>query len=170
MSNSKSKDIKQMVIYDIRIDESSNAFVLILVDVEGKSYLPIWIGQFEATSILMELKDVTPSRPFTHDLLHSVIGQLKGKIDRIVVTDLIEGTFYARLHIKHAKEVLKIDCRPSDAVSLAVRARVPIFVKEKVLKEAGITIEKKKDKADEGKELEEFRDFLSKVNPEDFEG
>lgn len=174
-----SNDVKQMVIYDIRIDEDANAFVLILVDVENKVFLPIWIGHFEATAILLELKDVKPQRPFTHDLLKNIIEEMGGKPVRVVIDDLRESTFYAKIHMYYNDRLLEIDSRPSDAVALAVRARVPIFASSHVLDSAGIKIDSYQSGAashEQGelfeeelnKKIEEFRNFLSHVNPEDF--
>lgn len=168
-----------MVIYDVRMDEDSNAFVLILVDVESKVFLPIWIGHFEATSILMELQDVKPPRPFTHDLLKNTIKALGGKPERVVITEIKDSTFYASIDIKQADNIIHLDARPSDAIALAVRTRIPIFAEQQVLDEAGIYLENiiNDEKQDQpelfdnelNKKLEEFRKFLEKVKPEDFQ-
>lgn len=170
--------LKQMVIYDVRMDEEANAFVLILVDVESKVFLPIWIGHFEATSILFEIRDVKPPRPFTHDLLINVISALGGKPKRVVITEIRDRTFYAVIDIQAGNRIIRIDSRPSDAVALAVRSRIPIFAEARVLTEAGIFLEQLTLGEDEGqkelfdnelnKKIEEFRQFLEKIKPEDF--
>jgi len=168
-----------MVIYDVRMDEDSNAFVLILVDVESKIFLPIWIGHFEATSILMELQDVKPPRPFTHDLLKNTIKALGGKPEQVVITEIKDRTFYASIDIKQEDNIIRLDARPSDAIALAVRTRIPIFADQQVLEEAGIYLEnivdeKKQDQpelfdSELNRKIEEFRKFLEKVKPEDFQ-
>ena len=173
------KKLKQMVIYDVRMDEDSNAFVLILVDVESKIFLPIWIGHFEATSILMELQDVKPPRPFTHDLLKNTIKALGGKPEQVVITEIKDRTFYASIDIKQEDNIIRLDARPSDAIALAVRTRIPIFADQQVLEEAGIYLEnivdeKKQDQpelfdSELNRKIEEFRKFLEKVKPEDFQ-
>lgn len=170
--------LKQMVIYDVRMDEEANAFILILVDVETRIFLPIWIGHFEATSILFELRDVRPPRPFTHDLLRNIIHALGGKPQRVVISDIKDRTFYAVIDIKVGKEVISVDSRPSDAVALAVRSRIPIYADSRVLEEAGIFLEQitGQESAEEkelfdnelNKKIEEFRQFLEKIKPEDF--
>ncbi|MCX7831545.1 MAG: bifunctional nuclease family protein, partial [Actinobacteria bacterium] len=171
--------LRQMVIYDVRMDEEANAFVLILVDVESKVFLPIWIGHFEATSILFELREVRPERPFTHDLLKNIIQALGGKPQRVVISEIKDRTFYALIDIKSGSKLLRIDSRPSDAVALAVRSRIPIFAEASVLIEAGIFLDQIAQGEDEeqkeifdselNKKIEEFRQFLDRVKPEDFQ-
>jgi bifunctional DNase/RNase len=161
------------------MDEDSNAFVLILVDVESKVFLPIWIGHFEATAILMELQDIQPPRPFTHDLLKNTIIALGGKLERVVITEIKDRTFYALIDIKQGNSLIRLDSRPSDAIALAVRSRIPIFAEQEVLDEAGISLENVVSEEETNqpklfdnelnKKIEEFRKFLESISPEDFQ-
>ncbi len=171
-------NLRQMIIYDVRMDEESNAFVLILVDAEKKIFLPIWIGQFEATSILLELRDIKPERPFTHDLLRNVINNLGGKVKRVTITEIRNRTFYAIISIQKNGDLIDIDSRPSDAIALAVRERVPIFAEEEVLEVAGIKLDSlmSEEEAEQpelfneelSRRIEEFKKFLDEISPEDF--
>lgn len=170
--------IKQMVIYDVRMDEEADAFVLILVDAEGKVFLPIWIGHFEAAAILFELREVKPPRPFTHDLLKNIIQTLGGKPQRVVITEIKESTFYAIIDILQEERTVHIDSRPSDAIALATRAKIPIFATKEVLDKAGIKLESimAHDNPEQpelfneelNKKIEEFKKFLDHITPEDF--
>ncbi len=152
-----------MLVHGINLDVVTNQPVIILRDVSSERFLPIWIGQFEATAILMELQGVTPQRPLTHDLLKSALDSLGAAVTRIVITELHEGTFFARIHLERGIEKLELDSRPSDAIALAVRLSVPIFAAESVLDQAAIVAED-----GEEKEVEEFRAFLEHINPDDF--
>lgn len=153
----------EMEVHGVNLDVLTNQPVIILKDAQTNRYLPIWIGQFEATAILMEIQGIHPSRPLTHDLLKTVIDTLKAKITSIVISDLKEGTFYAQIHMSSNGSELQIDARPSDAIALAVRSNVPIFAVDDVLDQAAIT----NDAPDED-EVERFREFLDNVKPEDF--
>ena len=152
-----------MELHGVNLDVLTNQPVVILRDPSGKRFLPIWIGQFEATAILMELQGVKPSRPLTHDLLRSMIEAFEASIEQIVIDDLKDGTFFAKIHLKTNGAALLIDARPSDAIALAVRTQAPIFAKESVLEKASVlTGEGEED------EVERFRDFLDHIRPEDF--
>ncbi len=126
----------QMLVHGINLDVITNQPVIILRDLEAHRFLPIWIGQFEATSILMEIQGIKPSRPLTHDLLKALVEALGAEVVRIIINDLKEGTFYARIHLCRNGEELDIDSRPSDAIALAVRWGAPIYVAEKVIEKA----------------------------------
>ncbi len=153
----------QMLVHGINLDIVSNQPVVILKDLQSHCYLPIWIGQFEATSILMELQGIKPTRPLTHDLLKTLLETFNIQPVRVVITDLIDGTFYARLILNFQEQEFEIDSRPSDAIAIAVRFGVPIYATEQVIKQASVV-------TDEGEEvkIEQFRNFLEKLNPEDF--
>lgn len=154
----------QMQIHGINLDMLTNQPVIILKDMEAKRFLPIWIGQFEATAILMELQGIESARPLTHDLLKSVISNLEADLEKVVIDDIEDGTFYAKLHFKQkGKKSMKIDARPSDAIALAVRMKVPIFALDKVVNKATVPAE-----VGEEDEINKFREFLESVNPEDF--
>lgn len=153
----------EMEVHGVNLDMLTNQPVIILKDLKSNRFLPIWIGQFEATAILMEVQGIRPSRPLTHDLLKTVIDTLKAHVNRIVINDLKEGTFYAQIHMSIDSSSLQIDARPSDAIALAVRTNAPIFADESVLDQAAITNE-----GGEEEEIERFREFLENVKPEDF--
>lgn len=120
---------------------SGGAYALILSEAEGNRRLPIIIGTFEAQAIALELESIKPPRPMTHDLLKNIVLSFDTEIDRIVINDLNNGTFYAQIHFKKNDDKVELDARPSDAIALAIRFGAPIFVHEKVLDEAGIISE-----------------------------
>lgn len=153
----------EMEVHGVNLDVLTNQPVIILKELESNRYLPIWIGQFEATAILMEIQGIHPSRPLTHDLLKTIIDSLNGKILRVIVNDLHDGTFFAKIYISVDSKELEIDARPSDAIALAVRSSIPIYASDNVLEQAAITSE---DGDDE--EVERFKEFLESVKPEDF--
>ena len=155
--------MQEMKVHGVNLDVITNQPVIILKDAESHRFLPIWIGQFEATSILMEMQGVKPPRPLTHDLLRTIIDNLQASVVQIVINDLKDGTFFAKIHIEKDTAQLEIDARPSDAIALAVRAKVPIFADEKVLDTASIVSE-----SGEEEEIARFREFLKDVDPEDF--
>ena len=125
----------QMDLRRIIINEIDDQQVIVLKEVEGDRAFPIVIGFFEATSIDRRVKGMPSPRPLTHDLINSVIEQLGGELQDIVISDLREHTYFAKLRIRYEGELIDVDCRPSDAVALAVTAKVPIYVSEDVLSE-----------------------------------
>ncbi len=125
-------------IDSIRVSLMSQDRVVVLKEVDSDRYLPIWIGTFEAEAIRVELQDVPVTRPLTHDLLKNAIQQLGGEVQRIVVSDLRNDIFFARIVVSVDDRTLEIDSRPSDAIALAVRVEVPIFVDDGVMDRAGI--------------------------------
>jgi bifunctional DNase/RNase len=137
---------------------------VLLREREGERYLPIWIGAAEAAAIALSLQGVVTPRPMTHDLLKNILEDLAIEVQRIVVTELRDSTFYATIELKRQGENFEISSRPSDAIALAVRMATPIFASEDVLSEASILIP-----GDEEEEVEKFREFLDNVTPEDFE-
>lgn len=153
---------------EVRLDASNNQPVLILKDTTQPRYLPLWIGQPEALAIQLKIDDVEPPRPLTHDLTSSIIQNLGAKLTSVSITDFIDGVFYATIQFANHDAV---SARPSDAIALALRSEVPIFVAEEVMQAAGLPIEDLGDTADEEtaqEELERFREFLDQINPEDF--
>jgi bifunctional DNase/RNase len=110
--------------------------VVILRDTEKGNFLPIWVGVFEANAIALEMEKVTPPRPMTHDLLKNVLAELDTRVDRIVINDLRENTFFARIHLVQRDSPLSVDSRPSDAIALALRSHADIFVEEEVLEKS----------------------------------
>jgi bifunctional DNase/RNase len=156
----------EMELSGLGFDPRNMSPIVLLKDKEERNFLPIWIGMFEAAAIAMELQDFDAPRPMTHDLLVNVISRLGGTIERVIISDIKEDTFYAVLDVKAkgVKEVLKIDCRPSDAIAVAVRVDAPIFVAENVMLRAKM-VNQEKDK----EETEKFQEFLNTIKPEDFE-
>jgi bifunctional DNase/RNase len=145
--------------------------VILLREIESERQLPIWIGPFETDAIVVELQKVETARPLTHDLLKTVIEELGGNVSHILVNALVDDHFTARVFIDQNGDLQEIDSRPSDAIALAVRVQVPIFVANEVMDEAGITQEEEilsaeaAESSDE--ELDVFRDFLDTLDLED---
>ena len=125
----------QMELKRIIISEIHEQQVIMLKEVDGERSFSIMIGIFEATSIDRRVKRIASPRPLTHDLLNNVIESMGGEIQDIVVSDLKEHTYFAKLRVRHEGELIEVDCRPSDAIALAVTASVPIYVAEDVLEE-----------------------------------
>ncbi|TET29427.1 bifunctional nuclease family protein [Candidatus Aerophobetes bacterium] len=153
----------EVKVVNVAIDANSKMPVIVLKEKTGEKTLPIWIGLFEAQAIALALENVKPPRPLTHDLAKSLIEKLKGKVDKVVISDLRNNTFYAQILIKKNGESIKVDSRPSDAIAIALRLNVPIFIDEAVLDK--VTIGGKPIGDDE---LEEFRKRLKGLKPEDF--
>lgn len=160
-------------ISSLAVDPRTNQPVLILRPLEeepGHSrVLPIWIGQPEATAILLAIEGVELPRPLTHDLLKNVIESLDAYIERIEITRVEEGTFYAALVLRAEERTLAIDARPSDSIALAVRTGAPVFVADDVMESAAVP-DDSDESVDEEAELQAFREFLDHVDPEDFQG
>ena len=155
-----------MSLVGVRVEVPSNQPIVLLREHEGQRYLPIYIGPPEATAIVYALQGMDTPRPMTHDLFKTVLDDLSVKVDRVVITQLQEGTFYAEVELAREGGALRISSRPSDAIALAVRYedQVPIFVEEAVLDEAGVLFEAEEDE----EQIEQFREFLEQVSPEDF--
>lgn len=126
----------QMQVAGLTLDETTKAPILLLKQMDGDDVLPIWIGAMEAMAISIVINEVTVPRPLTHDLMLSTLTDLGASLSRIEIIDLKEGTFYAELELAIAGSHKRVDCRPSDAIALALRADAPIMVSETVLKEA----------------------------------
>ena len=126
----------EMTIKGLMLDPITNTPIVILKDKDGDRVLPIWVGLFEANAIALQIENVATQRPMTHDLLRNIITDLDGRVDRIVVSDLKENTFYAIVHLTVRGERVAVDARPSDAIALALRTRAPIMVEETVIENA----------------------------------
>ena len=126
----------EMSIKGLMVDPVTNMPIVILHDSDGKRVLPIWVGVFEANAIALQIENVSTPRPMTHDLLRDVIHNLNGDVQKIVVSDLKDNTFYAVLHVLVGGQVVVIDARPSDAIALALRVRAPIFAEDAVIEGA----------------------------------
>ena len=129
----------EVTIDSIRVSLMSQHRVVILKDVDSDRYLPIWIGPCEADAITVTLQEMEVSRPLTHDLLKNVINDLKARVQKVVVCDLKDNTFYALIYLDVNGDTVAVDARPSDAIALALRARVPIFAEASVLDRAGVS-------------------------------
>jgi bifunctional DNase/RNase len=153
----------ELNLVGVRVELPTNQPIVLLREREGDRYLPIWIGPPEATAIAFALQGIVTARPMTHDLMKNVLEEVGVRLERIVITELREGTFYATLQMSQNGSSYEVSSRPSDAIALAVRLNVPIFANEDVLSEASIVI-----RDDEEQEVEKFREFLDQVTPEDF--
>lgn len=171
----------ETVVESIRVSLVTQHRVVILREVEGDRHLPIWIGPFEAEAIAMVLQGVGSARPLPYDLLTNVISELGASVSRIVVSDLNQDVFYARIVLDHNGTEVPIDSRPSDAIALAVRAKIPILVDESVMERAGIQLGDEDDDVEEGsagreqfgdpvdeEQLSAFRDFIDSLDLDDF--
>ncbi|HYX26297.1 MAG TPA: bifunctional nuclease family protein [Thermoanaerobaculia bacterium] len=152
----------QVEIKGLMLDPSSNVPIVILRDVQSQMFLPIWIGVFEANAIALRLEGVEPPRPMTHDLLRSLLEQLGGKVEKIVISDLRESTFFAVIHVRNQSSALTIDARPSDAIALALRTESPIFVLRAVLDKAQAV-----DLASDAKDEEKLKKWLEEISPDE---
>jgi bifunctional DNase/RNase len=175
----------EMTIDSIRVSLMNYQRVVILKEKEADRYLPIWIGPSEADAIAVKLQDVTVPRPLTHDLLRSVIDTLGATINSIIVSELKNDTFYAKIILNVDGGQMEVDSRPSDALALAVRAGVPIFAEETVLDRAGILLDKETGKPliregeaggaakmvseEELGRMSAFRDFIDTLDLDDFD-
>lgn len=148
-----------MTIKGLMIDPITNMPIIILRDQEGQRVLPIWVGVFEANAIALQIENVQTPRPMTHDLLKNILDDLSTQVERIVVTDLKENTFYALIHLRTDGHARAVDARPSDAIALALRTHSPIFVEESVIQSAR-SVESAKENMDVGR-LQKWLENLS---------
>jgi uncharacterized protein len=170
------KTMIEVIIDSIRVSLMSQYRIVILKDMNSDRYLPIWIGPCEADAITIELQDVPPQRPLTHDLLRSSIGELGGKIIHILISDLRSDVYYARVVVDVNGKQVEIDSRPSDAIALAVRAKCPIFVADNVMERASIEpeedVEKRVNASTEDvpeDQLSAFKDFVNSLDLDDLD-
>ena len=168
----------EMTIESIRVSMMNYQRVVILREKGADRYLPIWIGPAEADAIAIKLQGVSVPRPMTHDLLNAIISTLGASVNSIIVHDLHDDTFYAKVILDVNGKQLEVDSRPSDAMALAVRAKVPIFAMESVLDTAGIIIDRETGKLkpvsgkisdEELNKMSAFRDFIDTLNLEDLD-
>jgi bifunctional DNase/RNase len=171
----------ELTIESIRVSLRNYQRVVILREKDAERYLPIWIGPAEADAIAVRLQDVSVARPLTHDLLTNVIEQLGGIVQSVVVNDLANDTFFAKINVERDGQTLEVDSRPSDAIAIAVRTRVPIYVDESVLNRAGVLLNAEGEPIEtaegrtggvtpeERERLSAFSDFISELDLDDFE-
>lgn len=153
----------EMSLVGVRVELPSNQPIVLLKEVTGDRYLPIWIGAVEATAIAFALQGIETPRPMTHDLLRDILDQTDVQVDRVLISELVDQTFYATISMGLNGKSVEVSSRPSDAIALAVRINAPIFASEDVLDQAGIEL-----RDEEETEVEKFREFLDQVTPEDF--
>jgi bifunctional DNase/RNase len=159
----------------VRVDLQSSNPVVLLEETEGAHRsLPIFVGAPEATAIAFALQGVELPRPMTHDLMTDVLETLGTRLERVVVTKLVESTFFAELQLRTGEQSRVISCRPSDAIALALRTHSPLYVADDLMDAEGLLIQPDDDDVDEDESPEEivgeFREFLDNVRPEDFSG
>ncbi|MCI0363856.1 MAG: bifunctional nuclease family protein [Phycisphaerales bacterium] len=145
--------IAQMKVRGLMFDPYNNTFIVILRDEENSEMLPIWVGKPEASSISFALEDVTTPRPMTHDLMKAVLDVVGAKVISVVISDLKENTYYAKVHLMYEDSEYSIDARPSDAIALALRTKAPIFANEEVIRKQA---------------SDELDQWLENLKPEDF--
>jgi bifunctional DNase/RNase len=151
-----------MTIKGLMIDPITNMPIIILRDREGERVLPIWVGVAEANAIALQIENIQTPRPMTHDLLRNVIQDLQAQVERVVVCDLKDNTFYALIHLQTAAGPVAIDARPSDAIALALRTRAPILVAEQVIDHA-----KTVDFSNEKQDADRLQQWLESLDPDE---
>jgi bifunctional DNase/RNase len=176
----------ETVVKSIRFSRITNGRVVMLKEVAGERYLPIWIGDFEAQAILMELQGVESPRPLPYDLMRAMVAELHGSIEHVVVNDLSMDVFYARIVVTVDGRTIELDSRPSDAIALALRSGSPIYVDEGVMERAGVNLDDDDTPIDteqrqtprvdsrgeprpDDEKLSIFRDFINTLDSDDLE-
>lgn len=152
----------EMKIKGLMIDPVTNMPIIMLRDPGSEAVLPIWVGLYEANAIALQLENISTPRPMTHDLLKNLLAQLHARVEKIVITELKENTFYALIHLDQEGKALTIDSRPSDAIALALRVGAPIFVEEDVISRAK-SVDMTKDAGDSDR----LRQWLEKLDPDE---
>ncbi|MCQ2738917.1 MAG: bifunctional nuclease family protein [bacterium] len=155
----------EMKVMGIALDVRTNSPIVVLHDLENRKALPIWIGSAEASAIIRCIEGLSVTRPMTHDLLNNVIKQTGYKVEKIEINDVEKETYYSTIYISKGDEVIEIDSRPSDAIAIAMRAEVPIYVTSNVLMNGSVSTDAAKDE----EEAQEFKDFIQNIKPSDFE-
>jgi uncharacterized protein len=153
----------ELSLVGVRVELPSNQPIVLLKETQGERYLPIWIGAVEATAIAFALQGVETPRPMTHDLLRDIMRETDIQVERVLINELVDSTFFAVIRMALDGRTTEVSSRPSDAIALAVRIDAPIFAAEEVLEQAGIEL-----KDEEETEVQKFRAFLDQVTPEDF--
>jgi len=161
----------EMFVGGLTLDPVTKSPIVILKDKENKLNLPIWIGLLEATAMATELEGIKMARPMTHDLLRNILTELGVEVEAVEISDLRDNTYFAILHLRVGDETLQIDARPSDAISLALRTKCPIYVQKHVLERSSVIQESQEPVA--AKDIssvsrDQWADILEKLSPEDF--
>ena len=157
----------EMIIESIRVSLVNYQRVVILRAKETGKYLPIWIGSHEADSIAYKLQKISAPRPLTHDLLHDVITELNAKVNKIIISGIDENTFFAKIELINENSILEIDCRPSDAIALAVRTESPIFAVNEVIEKAGVKIDINSDEFKKETEISNTDNSLPPISEQE---
>lgn len=158
-----------MEVVGVRVEMPSNQPIILLKEVDGSRFLPIWVGANEASAIAFAQQGVEPPRPMTHDLMREIIESLDATVTAVQVTELRDGVFYANVVVRDAAAITRsISSRPSDAIALALRTKSNILASSDLIDEAGV--EMPAEGGQENQEVERFRAFLEEINPEDFAG
>jgi uncharacterized protein len=152
----------EMAIKGLMLDPITNLPIVLLRDLDNQRVLPIWVGPVEANAIAMQIENIAPLRPMTHDLLRNLLTELGANLVRVIIADLRDNTFYAYLELRRGTEILLVDARPSDALAIAVRVRAQVFVDSKVLEQA-----KSVDVSTEEANQERLQKWLESLDPED---
>jgi len=158
---------KPMLVSGLTVDPITNSPIVILKEVDGELTLPIWIGLLEATAIASELEGIKFSRPMTHDLIKNMMDMIDVEVVRIEICDLKNNTYYALVHFRHGEKEMSIDSRPSDALALSLRVKVPILVAEEVISKSS-EIDLKAEPEDKSEKGKEWQEILENLNPDDF--
>lgn len=169
----------EVKVQSLGLDRATNTPVVILQEKDGQRVLPIWIGPSEASAIAMELAGMKFSRPLTHDLLVSVVVGLGGALKRVLITKVVENTYYAELIIQRGGELISVDARPSDSIAIALRMEAAIYTSDDLLENTSIEVAEPTEPQEEftaggeergpaGLRAEELKEYLRRLNPEDF--
>ncbi len=161
------ENLIQMKVTGLTIDPFTSMPIIILKDMEEKSALPIWIGLIEASAIATELEHIELTRPMTHDLIKNLLSAIGVKVERIVVHDLSDNTFYARVELDSSGKKFALDSRPSDAIAIALRTKAPIFVAKKVIDKSR-RIDLAQETSGDEKSKQKWTEILENLSPEDF--
>ena len=158
----------EVVVSRLGLDSTTQSYVVILQEKGGERLLPIWIGQPEAESIVMQMHQIKRPRPLTHDLCKSIIVGLGGELRKVHITRVEKNTYYAELHIARNGDVIQVDARPSDSIALALRLRAPIFTSDQLLDQAGVETDEPGPGPDPSLEADKLKQYLEKMDPQDF--
>lgn len=165
------EDFVLMTVGGLTLDPVTKTPIVVLKDSDNKLNLPIWIGLLEATAMATELEGIKMARPMTHDLLRKIVDELGGEVERIEVTDLKENTYYALIHVLASGRQVAVDARPSDAISLAIRTKSPIYVAKRILEAASSPINEGEENPEANLSnisRDKWSEILEKMTPDDF--
>lgn len=161
------ENLVQMKVTGLTIDPFTSMPIIILKDIDERSALPIWIGLIEASAIATELEHIELARPMTHDLIKNMLQSIKAKVERVVVHDLSDNTFFARVELIYEGKKLELDSRPSDAIAIALRTKAPIFVAKNVIDKSR-KIDLAQENLSDEKSKQKWTEILENLSPEDF--